>query len=530
MKQLFIFLILIITSTSFAQTYTAHTRVIASDTSANDHFGTDVDIYQNTMIAGAPDDGVSTALLGGSAYINELIDDTWSQTAKIRSSDSTTNRAFGDAVAIYGNFAVVGDPEFDTEKGAAYVFEKIDGTWTQIAKLQATVPTNFDRFGDAVEIDGNWIFIGAPKEEEDAAEMNNISWAGSVFVYKYSMSTSNWIFDHKMVPDIRTSIEVGNAQFGNALAADSGKLIVGAFGKSDSSASGPTTTNVGAVYLFNEMNGIWTQNTLMKAADAYGTDRFGYSVDLKGETAVVGALNHSYDETGANYKQNAGAAYYLTYNGTNWLAGGKLIWSDRDNGDYFGSSVAITPNQEKIIVGMYEENTRLTFDDEVYNKSECGAAVVYTLSSPGVYTEEYRLLPSILATQDNFGNAMAASESFLVVGIHQDDIEVNPNAGLCNLDVIGDNGAADIFKLQNSTAISEVENTSSFKLYPNPTNTYIKLSTTDKINTARILSVDGRVLKIVPSKDFDRIDVSDLSSGLYYIKGPETSGVPFVKY
>lgn len=525
MRLTLLLLLTLLSGECLAQTYSFDTRLTAFDKEPAELYGTEVDLHETLMIVGSPNDGVSSSTAGGSAYIYEQSGGTWSLITKIRSNDSSMNENFGAAVAISDDFAVIGDPD-EAGEGAAYIFEKSGSSWTQTAKLKATFPSSNDLFGDDVEIDGSWIFVGAPKEEEDSTEMNNVSWAGSVFVYQYD--GTDWNFDHKMTSADRLDAEAANQQFGHSIAADNGRLIVGAFQRFDG-----TTSNVGAVYFFEEMSGVWTENVMMRPSDGAAADFFGWDVDLKGGTAVVGALNHDYDLTGAGFKGESGAAYYLTYTGTTWLEGGKLIWSERDNGDFFGSSVAVTPDEQTIIVGMYEDNTRLEFDGEVYNKSECGAAVIFTKAMGGTFEEAERITPSIKATQDRFGNSMAATNTHLVIAAYQDDIETFPNEGLCNLDSIADNGAVDVFNLETMTGFADILGDNDpdleISLYPIPTSDYLKVSSNKALTSLEILSINGRILRPHVSPNDDIIDTSGLTPGMYILRVNGRNTVPFIK-
>lgn len=522
MRILLIAIANLLSSVCFAQTYSFETRLTAFDKAPAEFYGTEVDIHESLMIVGAPNDGVSTNSSGGSAYIYEQLGGTWSLVAKIRSNDSTSNDNFGAAVAISNDFAVVGDPD-EAGLGAAYIFEKNGGTWMQIEKLEATIPTSGDIFGDDVEIDGDWIFIGAPKEEENAAETDNVSWAGSVFVYKYD--GTDWSFDHKMVPSDRLDAEAGNQQFGYSLAADGGRLIVGAYQRFDG-----TKSNVGAAYFFEEMGGTWTENVMIQPSDGETADFFGWDVDLKGSTAVVGAINHDYGLSGMDFKGESGAAYYMTYDGTTWIAGGKLVWSDRDNGDFFGSSVALTPNEEKIIVGMYEDNTKFEFDGDVFNKSECGAAIVFNkVMGTGVFEESERITPSIKATSDHFGNSMAATNTHLVIAANQDDIENFPNSGLCNLDSIADNGAVDVFSLETNTGVDDLISQFGISIYPNPASDFLYVESSKKLESIEVLTIEGRILRSVSDPNDPKISTADFPSGFYFLRVNQHGYIPFVK-
>ncbi len=522
MQHLLFLLATLLSIECVAQTYSFDSRLTAFDKEADEFYGAEVDLYETWMIVGAPNDGVSSTSAGGSAYIYEQSGSSWMLVAKIRSNDSIINENFGAAVAISNDFAVVGDPD-EGGNGAAYIFEKSGGFWTQIAKIEASVPTSGDRYGDDVEIDGSWIFVGAPREEENAAELENVPLGGSVFVYNYD--GTNWNFDHKMVPSDRLDPEAASQQFGFSLAADGGRLIVGANQRFDS-----VNSNVGAVYFFEESGGAWTENVLLRPADGEVGDFFGWDVDLKGSTAVVGAINHDYDLGGSNFKGESGAAYFFTYNGSSWISGGKLVWSERDNGDYFGSSVALTPNEEKIIVGMYEDNTRFEFDDEVYTKSECGAAVVFEKDTGGAFVEVQRITPSIKATSDRFGNSMAATNTSLVIASYQDDIENFPNSGLCNLDSIADNGAVDVFRLETQTGFSDLDPDLAVWVYPNPASNYLNVSASKELGSVEILNLAGRILNQTSMDSNQRIDISRLSPGLYFLRVSKQVTLPFIKY
>jgi hypothetical protein len=78
---------------------------------------------------------------------------------------ASASSGFGASVDIYDNFVVVGAPD-DTAKGvaggAAYVFSKSDGNWKQVAKLSSPAPGINDDFGHAVSISGDLIVVGAP--------------------------------------------------------------------------------------------------------------------------------------------------------------------------------------------------------------------------------------------------------------------------------------------------------------------------------------------------------------------------------
>ena len=143
---------------------TQQAKVQSSDIAAGDYFGRSVAIDGNTMVAGAyrEDTGGDQT---GAAYVFTRSGTTWSQQAKIQSSDIAEGDKFGYSVAIDGNTIVVGAYLEDTgaeSAGAAYIFTRSGTTWSQQAKLQTSDALASDRFGEVVAIDGDTMVGGTP--------------------------------------------------------------------------------------------------------------------------------------------------------------------------------------------------------------------------------------------------------------------------------------------------------------------------------------------------------------------------------
>ena len=82
------------------------------------------------------------------------------------------------------------------------------------------------------------------------------------------------------------------------------------------------------------------------------------------------------------------------------------------------------------------------------------------------------------------------------------------------------------------TGISEIENTKQvFNLSPNPAANYISLNTIGnlKISTLKIYSISGQLKKHVKN-NFNKINVSDLPNGIYYLKGDTQNGPITAKF
>jgi Ca2+-binding RTX toxin-like protein len=90
--------------------------------------------------------------------------------------------AFGWSVAVDGDRIVVGAPGDDgkgADAGAAYVFERSGGVWSQTKKMLASDGVADDQFGRSVAVSGDRIAVGAPGQ-------------GLGDVYSYTGSGSTW--------------------------------------------------------------------------------------------------------------------------------------------------------------------------------------------------------------------------------------------------------------------------------------------------------------------------------------------------
>ena len=113
---------------------------------------------------------------------------------------------------------------------------------------------------------------------------------------------------------------------------------------------------------FSTSSSFYPGNEVAKlmASDAQVSDRFGYSVSVSGDTAVIGAYREA---TGGSY---AGAAYVFTRSGGAWVEQAKLMASDAQESDRFGYSVSVSG--DTAVIGAYREAT---------GGSSAGAAYVF---------------------------------------------------------------------------------------------------------------------------------------------------------
>jgi hypothetical protein len=314
--------------TSSGTTWSLQGKLTASDGAAAEQFGSSVAVSGDTALVGVPYDEVGLNQEQGSAYVFTRSGTTWSQQGKLTALDGAAQDRFGlSSVALSGDTALVGVPYDDVgsngDQGSAYVFTGSGTTWTQQGKLTASDGEVEDWIGYSVALSGDTALVGAGYEDVGAN-----SYQGSVYVFTRSGTT--WGQQGQL-----TALDgAGEDYFGFSVALCGDTAVVGA--EYDDVG---VNTDQGSVYVFTRSGTTWSQQGQLIASDGATYDEFGVSVALWGDTVLVGAYA---DAVGANTLQ--GSAYVFTRSGTTWSQQGKLTASDGAAEDRFGYSVALWGN------------------------------------------------------------------------------------------------------------------------------------------------------------------------------------------
>ncbi len=509
MRKYFKYIFVLFCSICFGQSWTENAKIIGTDRSTNDNFGYAVAIDANYAIIGARSEdgdasGGNLMSQAGAAYIFER--DTnggWLEVQKIVASDRSSNDNFGFSVSISGDYAVVGAPE--NVEGAAYVFKKnSSGNWSEIQKIQAADGENNDLFGYAVAISGNNIIVGAYEEEEDKFGGNNLSNAGSAYIF--TNVNDNWSQSEKLVPSDREEDD----RFGFSVSIDQNFAVVGAYWEDDDASGNNNLDDSGSAYVFENIGSNWTQVKKLVSSDRAQDDEFGYSVAIRGDFIVIGAKEEEEDTSNSNNLSSAGSAYIFNRNSSNeWVETQKLVASDRAVGDTFGYAVSISENN--VIIGAYKED-----HDSAGNNflTEAGAAYIFEKGTNGVWSETDKITASDRAFQDFFAFSVAIDGNFALVGAYREDNGFASD----NSDTFADAGSAYIYESSGSLSISDKKMHSDLILYPNPTSGNINFKSKHQINTLEIYSINGFKIKSIQNLKEDSIDLASLAPGIYLLK------------
>lgn len=357
-------------------------KLVPADGAIGDFFGARVAVGSEHALVW------SAAETGGSVYPVDRVGDVWELAPRVTASDANAGDSFGFTMAVDGDRAVIGaflDDEFGFDAGAAYVFERTGSGWVERVKLTASDAAAGDHFGQAVDIHGSMIALGAPVRAEGGAPA-----VGAVYVFEASGDV--WT-----ETDTILSGDPNPHQFGERLALDADRLVVGVTRDDD------LGVGAGAAYVFRHTGSDWVEEDKLLAADGGPGLSFGAAVDVHEGVVVVGAPGD------ATKGAEAGAAYVFEEAAGVWSEAAKLLGSDGMPEHYFAESVAIH--------GVYVLVSAVG-DDEA--AADAGAAYLFK-QVDGAWTELKKLIAPDGASGDYFAFRVALSADHALIGSDSDD-------------------------------------------------------------------------------------------------------------
>jgi len=379
----------------------------ASNAQAGDQFGSSVAISGDgsLLVVGAlAEQSAATGINGdqqdnsigraGAAYVFVRSGTTWTQEAYVKASNTNRtdpyigNERFGSTAAVSTDGATIAiaaeyedgaSPGINGDQynqgvrfaGAVYVFTRSGTMWTQEAYVKASNPGMDDSFGRSISLsaDGSTMAVGAKYEKSAATGVNGDQAddskpeAGAVYVFTRNAST--W----SQQAYVKASNTGQGAYFHEVeLSADGNFLVVGADGERSATASNPldeTALYAGAVYTFTRAGTSWTQQSYLKAPMIDQLDSFGCSVDIAGNTLVVGARGEASNATGLNGNQadnslpKAGAVYRYIFS-TMWTLQDYVKASNTGGDDLFGHVVQLSADGMTLAAAAYGEASNAT--------------------------------------------------------------------------------------------------------------------------------------------------------------------------
>jgi len=366
-------------------------KLISSDIAYDDFFGNAVAVDGEIVVVGARDAGV-----GGAAYVfsrNGGIGQ-WGQVAKLEPSDPTISKRFGDSVGVSEETVIVGasgDGVAEPNAGAAYFFERNQGgtadAWGQVAKITASQREAGALMGETVAISEDMAVVGA-----SSADIGANTDVGLVYILRRNLAgADSWA----VTETVEASNSAPGVSFGRGLAMSCGTIIAGSVYDDE------VEDDSGAAFIIEHDGDHWLEGEKVVAGDIAADDHFGYSIDISGDTLVVGKPNEN-EATGSAYvfTRNLGGADF-------WQQVVKLVPAELEAGDAFGYSVAV--DGDTAVIGAY-------LDDDSGDWK--GSAYIFQRNQggPDDWGRVKKISPEFSSSWDFFGKDVAISGDTVAVG------------------------------------------------------------------------------------------------------------------
>lgn len=335
-------------------------KLLPADGRPGQWFGYSVALSGDTALITAPFD-TDNGTAAGAAYVFVLNGGTWTQQAKIKPSDNKVGDVFGIAGALNGNRIVVGahgcdSPSNGNESGAAYLFTRTAGVWTQEQKLVASDGEAGELFGTTVTVSPNAVGVASVYDDDQGFH------SGSM--YMFASNGVSWVQQQKL---LAPSGKAGDV-FGYWAAISGDTMVVSAALYDD----GVANSDFGAAFVYVQAANTWNLQQKLAAPDRKAGDWFGSHVAIEGNSLMVGAQQT--DEFGVD----SGSAYWFIRTGSTWNLRDKLLPVPGTSGERFGWVVGVSGNLA--VVGAPFDDTKATDAGAVYifiekktNGEPCGA-------------------------------------------------------------------------------------------------------------------------------------------------------------
>jgi hypothetical protein len=320
----------------------------------------------------------------------------------------------GFSSSISGDFAIAGachksksiDNKPIWNAGAAYFFKKDkNGVWKEYQKVLTNDSIHDLAFGESVSIFNNHAIVGALGDREDGSMKNRFTRNGAAYIYK--LINEKWVAIQKL---ILIKSEWGD-NFGRKVCISDKYVVVSSPGRNRNIKD--TAGSYGAVYIYKK-DSQGKFSLLHEILPEKPYKEFGKTIALFDDNLIIGADNPS---CVLIFKIKKDSKPVLT----------QELSPDKPMGEAFGNSIAIYSNN--ILIGITSHSAR-----------SAGMTYLYTKNKDNNWTFKQRLYPKDLAEEDNFGYALAISDSIAVIGALGDKMDSSEAKNKSN------SGAAYIFR------------------------------------------------------------------------------------
>ncbi len=386
--------------------------IFASDSNINDSFGFSVGLLENEIFVGAPNND-ELGLNAGATYIyRKNSNNIWIEHAKITfiQSDNPDQKHFGFSISTIQNHLVVGARGTSSSSSVILgnvvtYLKSVNDIWSFEQLIEANPINNNNNsgfFGNSVHLFEDKLLIGEPRRRPFAPQPSTPR-TGAVHIYKLE---SDWVLQTIFSHDDFTNFD----EFGSSVSAFENQLFIGSPAKKDGFREEP-----GAAYIFSlENDSITIQtNKIIGTENMIVGARMGYSVDIHGDWAIVGAF-----EKDRNIR-NAGTAFMYKKNPLgHWELKQEIFPGGSSTVPSFGKSVDIY--EDFAIVGAPLNSYGGTIRG--------GSAYIFKVNTSDVWELKKTLFSPSLQDHSEFGKFVAIDDK--KVAITTDRLSPSENNGI----------------------------------------------------------------------------------------------------
>lgn len=360
-------------------------------------------------------------------------------------SVNETTDQLGYDIAIGEEYAVVSS-KGSNSKISLHFYKREETGWVLHYSRPNVIQTNVLNFTTTVAIDGEEAILGIKYDDDFES--------GATIVYRYKRNGTQW----NKIQTIDMPFEAINGSFGQAIAIEGDHILIGA---QNQMIDGDQ--NKGKVFYYKKTNSEYEleQSITNTGNPLFGN--FGWSVDIDGEYAVIGAPS---DDIIPN-ELNGSISIYKYING-DWIFQEKKHSGNGQVNSFYGSAVSIEGdyiavgakgqteggfiNHGAVYVYKKQVNTwtlhQVVKPNEILGSSEfgkdvklkngylligapkepnteneeMGAAYLFRLQGDQ-WVQEAKIKSSNASVESLFGNALDMNTNMMMIGAHQQEID-----------------------------------------------------------------------------------------------------------
>jgi hypothetical protein len=199
----------------------SQTKLLNYSGTSAENFGFSVDIYQNKIVVGTPNESVNGLIYSGTASVFHRNNASWDFHSKVTNNSPSIEDKFGESVSIFGNYIAVGSANDDenshVNNGSTSIFKWNGSAWNFQQKLTHSSSQNGMLFGKSVSLNGDYLLVGAQYYSSPGYNQN-----GSATIYKRAQT--HWMkFQQFSDPSLTSS------SFGKSVSIDAstGRFLIG---------------------------------------------------------------------------------------------------------------------------------------------------------------------------------------------------------------------------------------------------------------------------------------------------------------